>query len=213
MYDARRMTPDDLLVDGAADARSTFVFAHGAGGAMDTPFMNRVAHGLAARGVRVVRFEFPYMKARRSGKKSGAPDRQPVLLDSWREAVRAAGAKRLFVGGKSLGGRMASMIADEVEAAGLICFGYPFHPPGDPTRLRVAHLQTLQTPGLILQGERDPFGSVVEVATYGLPRSIRIEWIRDGDHSLKPRRSSGVTETETLDRAIDLAARFIDGKE
>ena len=209
----KRVTTDELLIDGPAKARSTFVFAHGAGGAMDTPFMNVVARGLAARGIRVVRFEFPYMRARRSGKKSGAPDRQPVLLDAWREAVRAADAETLFVGGKSLGGRMASMIADEVKAAGLICLGYPFHPPGNPTRLRVAHLQTLQTPGLILQGERDPFGTIDEVGTYGLPRSLRVEWIRDGDHSLRPRKGSGVTEAENLARAIDLAARFIDGKE
>jgi hypothetical protein len=209
----QRVNREELLIDGPAGARSTFVFAHGAGGAMDTPFMNRVARGLAERGIRVVRFEFPYMRARRNGKKGGAPDRQPVLLDAWREAVRAADAKRLFVGGKSLGGRMASMIAGEVEAAGLVCFGYPFHPPGNPGKLRVAHLQTLQTPALILQGERDPFGTIDEVATYELSKRIRVEWIRDGDHSLKPRKSAGVTEEETLGRAIDLAARFIDGKE
>ena len=203
------MTKDDLLIDGALDARDTFVFAHGAGGAMDSPFMNVVARGLAERGIRVVRFEFPYMRARRSGKKSGAPDRQPVLLEAWREAIELAAAKRLFVGGKSLGGRMASMIADEVSAAGLICFGYPFHPPGNPTKLRVDHLRELQTPAVFIQGTRDPFGNHEEVATYGLPASIRMEWMTDGDHSLKPRKSSGLTENEQILRAVAIAADFV----
>lgn len=203
------MNTDELLVDGPADARVTYVFAHGAGGAMDTPFMSIVARGLAERDIRVVRFEFPYMRARRVGKKGGAPDREPVLLQSWRDAVALAGARRLFVGGKSLGGRMASLIADEVKAAGLICLGYPFHPPGNPTRLRVDHLRTLQTPALIIQGTRDPFGSRDEVESYRLPKTIRVEWIEDGDHSLKPRKSSGSSEAASLARAIDLAASFM----
>jgi hypothetical protein len=174
--------------------------------------MNSVARGLAGHDIRVVRFEFPYMRARRSGTKGGAADRQPVLLESWREAVRLAAARPLFVGGKSLGGRMASMIADEVAAAGLVVFGYPFHPPGNPNRPRVEHLRVMQTPALILQGTRDPFGSPEEVESYGLPATIRVEWVEDGDHSLKPRKSSGVTESENLARVTAEAARFMLGK-
>jgi predicted alpha/beta-hydrolase family hydrolase len=203
---------DDFLVEGPANG-PLFIFAHGAGGAMDTPFMNRVAAGLAERGVRVMRFEFPYMRARRDGKRSGAPARQPVLLESWRDAIRRSGVARPFVGGKSLGGRMASMVADEMNAAGLICFGYPFHPPGNPERTRVEHLRSIDTPALIIQGERDPFGTPEEVAGYGLGAAIRVEWLRDGDHSFKPRRASGVTEAENVHRAIELAAEFIRGQD
>lgn len=179
---------------------------------METPFMNRVSSGLAARGIRVVRFEFPYMAARRAGGRHGAPDRQPVLLDTFRRAIEEqGGGAAVFVGGKSLGGRIASMVADEMGVRGLLCFGYPFHPPGNPQQLRTAHLRDLATPSLVIQGERDPFGTPGEVSGYFLSPAIRIEWLIDGDHSFKPRKSSGVTEEENLARAVELAGEFIGG--
>lgn len=204
----------DFLIDdpkrGPKTAKRTFIFAHGAGGAMDTPWMTRVARGLAEQGIRVVRFEFPYMAARRKGGKRGAPDREPVLLDAWREAVAAQGdPKKIVIGGKSMGGRMASMVADELGLAALVCFGYPFHPPGQPAKLRTAHLKSLKTPALILQGERDMFGSRADVEGYELSKRIRVEWLPDGDHSFKPRAASGVTEAENLVQVVTLAAKFI----
>jgi len=201
---------DDLQVDGPEDAAATFLFAHGAGAPMDSGFMNRVAEGIGARGVRVVRFEFPYMARQRSEGKRGAPDREPVLRARWIEVVeRFGGGPKVAVGGKSMGGRIASMIADEVGARALVCFGYPFHPPGQPTRLRTKHLETLKTPALILQGTRDTFGVPDEVSGYGLSPAIRVEWIEGGDHSFKPPKSSGRTEAENVARAIDLAAGFL----
>jgi uncharacterized protein len=177
---------------------------------MDSPYMNRVAEGVAECGIRVVRFEFPYMAARRSGGKRGAPDREPVLLDSWRQVVsELGGGPSVAIGGKSMGGRMASLIADEIHVRALICLGYPFHPPGQPEKLRTKHLAGLQTPTLIIQGERDPFGTPPEVSRYDLSPSIRVEWIKDGDHSLKPRVSSGATEKGNLSRAIDLICQFV----
>jgi predicted alpha/beta-hydrolase family hydrolase len=200
----------DFLVDGPKTAKLTFIFAHGAGGAMDTPFMTRVARGIAENGIRVVRFEFPYMAARRKGGKRGAPDREAVLLESWREAVAAQGdPKRIYIGGKSMGGRMASLVADELQVAGLVCFGYPFHPPGQPAKVRTAHLKSLKTRALILQGERDPFGTRTDVKGYDLSESISVEWLPDGDHSLKPRASSGVTESVNLDHAVRSAVDFM----
>ncbi|HEX2121341.1 MAG TPA: alpha/beta family hydrolase [Thermoanaerobaculia bacterium] len=196
----------NVLTDGPADSPYVFLFAHGAGGAMDTPFMTTVARGLAGAGIRVVRFEFPYMAARRST----APDRTPVLLETWREAIaEQGGGARVAIGGKSLGGRMATMIAAEAGVRAAVCFGYPFHPPGKPQQLRTAHLETLQVPTLILQGTRDPFGTEAEVAGYTLSPAIRIEWLPDGDHSLKPRASSGATEREHLARAVACAAGFL----
>jgi uncharacterized protein len=199
------------LTNGPAGAKCTFLFAHGAGGAMDTPFMNRIAEGLGERGIRVVRFEFPYMAARRTGGGRGAPDRQPVLLDCWRRMLdeHDGASGRVVIGGKSMGGRMASLIADEAGVAALVCLGYPFHPPGKPRQLRTVHLETIRTPTLILQGERDPFGKPDEVASYPLSSAVRVEWITDGDHSLKPRKASGVTEQENLEQATRAAAEFI----
>lgn len=191
------------LIDGPDTAAHTFLFAHGAGGAMDTSFMNVVASGLAERGIRVVRFEFPYMAARRTSNKRGAPDRQPVLLDTFRQVVEEhGGGGKVIVGGKSMGGRMASMIADEVGARGLLVFGYPFHPPGKPAQTRTAHLEHLRTPSLILQGTRDTFGTRDDVAGYTLSPAIRIEWMEKGDHSLKGR----------IPEAMESAAAYIRGR-
>jgi predicted alpha/beta-hydrolase family hydrolase len=201
----------EFLFDGPARARRLFLFAHGAGAPMDHPFMTTVARGVAAAGIRVARFEFPYMAARRTGGRRGAPDRQPVLLDTYRAAIAAVrdAAEVLVIGGKSLGGRMASMVADEAEVDGLVCLGYPFHPAGRPAVLRTAHLADLRTPTLILQGERDALGSRAEVAGYRLSPALRVRWLPDGDHSLKPRRASGRTEAENLAEAVAETVAFI----
>ena len=135
-----------------------------------------------------------------------------ALLDSWREVIaELGGGSKLVIGGKSLGGRIASMIADEAGARGLVCLGYPFHPPGKPERTRTRHLEHLRTPALILQGTRDSFGRAEDIEGYRLAKTIRIEWIEDGDHSFKPRARSGRTEADNLHLAIERAARFIDG--
>ena len=185
----------DLLIDGDDSAARTFLFAHGAGGPMKSAFMAEVARGIAKNGIRVVRFEFPYMAAKKK-----APDREPVLLESWREAIRTQEGREIFIGGKSMGGRMASMVADEMKVRGLVCFGYPFHPPGRPEKLRTQHLETLKTPALILQGTRDPFGTPEDVSGYKLSRKIRVEWLEGGDHSVKG---------ENLVRAVALASEFM----
>jgi predicted alpha/beta-hydrolase family hydrolase len=183
------------LIDGPDNAEHVFLFAHGAGAPMTHPFMSTVARGLGERAIRVVRFNFAYMDA---GKK--APDRQPVLLDTWRRVIdEHGGGAKVTIGGKSMGGRMATMIADEAAVRAVVCFGYPFHPPGKPEQLRVAHLETLQAPALIIQGTKDPFGTREEVTGYPLSPVIRIEWIEKGDHSLK----GGIP------RAIEEAASWI----
>ena len=179
---------------------------------MISPFLNTVARGVAQGGVRVARFEFPYMHARRQGGRRGAPDRGPVLEEAWLEAIASlGGGERLVIGGKSLGGRIASMVADRAGVRGLVCLGYPFHPPGKPERLRTKHLEDLRAPALIVQGTRDIFGGREDVAGYRLSEPIRIAWIDDGDHSFKPRASSGRTESQNLGEAVARVQEFLTG--
>ncbi|MGH8014170.1 MAG: alpha/beta family hydrolase, partial [Candidatus Binataceae bacterium] len=180
----------------------TLILAHGAGAPMDSPFMHTVAEALGDEHLRVVRFEFSYMAARRENNPRRAPDREPALLEAWRQAVaRWGGTPPLIIGGKSLGGRIASMVADELGVAGLVCLGYPFHPPGNPDRTRVKHLEAMRTPALIVQGTRDSFGRPEEVAGYHLSRQIQVAWIEDGDHSLKPRGLGGAKRSRANESA------------
>lgn len=198
-----------FLDDGPANARVAILLAHGAGAGMDSPFMDAAAKGLAARGVRVLRFEFPYMAARRVSGKKRPPDRMPILREAFRAAAGEAGASRLILAGKSMGGRVASLVADEIGADGLLCFGFPFHPPGRPKDpARVAHLARLKTPALIVQGERDPFGGRAETARLSLSPAVRFHWVTDGDHDLKPRKSSGLDADDLFEKALDAAAAF-----
>jgi hypothetical protein len=202
----------EFLFDGANESRLTVVLAHGAGAPMDSAYMDYFARGIAAMGCRCARFEFPYMARRRTEGKRGGPDSQPKLLDAWRAAASELGdATSLVVGGKSMGGRMASMVADELGVAGLVCLGYPFHAPGRPEAPRIAHLQTLGTPALILQGTRDPFGGKDEVSAYGLSPAIRVHWLADGDHDLKPRKESGRTQRGNWEEALEAIEGFLAG--
>lgn len=201
----------EFLFNGPENAGKTVALAHGAGAPMDSEFMEFFAAGLAAQGLRVARFEFPYMIKRREDGKRRPPDRAPVLLETYLNIAAELGPENLIVGGKSMGGRIASMIADEAGVAGLVCLGYPFHPPGKPDKLRTEHLAEMKTPALILQGERDPFGKRDEVAGYTLSKAIKVDFVPDGDHDLKPRKASGRTRQENWADAADRMAAFIDG--
>ncbi len=203
------MVPE-LLCDGPSDAERTIVLAHGAGRGWDSPSLVAIAEGLARAGHRVVRFEFPYMVRRREDGTRRPPDRQPVLLETWRAVIEALGPDGLVIGGKSMGGRMASLVADECGVAGLVCLGYPFHPPAKPEKLRTEHLAGLFTPTLIVQGVRDRFGTPGEVAGYLLSEEIRVHWMPDGDHDLVPRKKSGRTAEENWAEAVDVILGFID---
>ena len=204
----------DLLVTESPASIATLVLAHGAGGAMDSSWMNDMAGLLAERRIRTVRFEFAYMAGRRQGKRGGPP-RADTLLGEYRSVIDELGTQTqpLLIGGKSMGGRVASMLADEEHTAGriagLVCLGYPFHPPGQPEKLRTAHLETLQTPTLICQGTRDPFGTATDVAGYRLSSAITVHWLEDGEHGFIPRKAiSGRTTAQNLGEAADAVAGF-----
>lgn len=193
------------------------MLAHGAGAAMTSPFMETMTALLAQRNVAVTRFEFAYMAGRRDGGKRRPPPRAELLVPEYRSAVEQVGARMndgqaLLIGGKSMGGRVASMVADELLAAGrivgLVCLGYPFHPPGRPHELRTQHLARLATPALFVQGERDPFGCRAEVEELPLSPRITLHWAGDGDHDLGPRGGKGFTRRGNLEAAADAVAVF-----
>lgn len=208
----------DLLINGPNDAPVTIALAHGAGAPMDSAFMVEFAEQLAARGLRCVRFEFPYMHQRREDGKKRPPNRAPILLETWRTVINHLGRENLVIGGKSMGGRMASMVAAELEnegtpVKGVICLGYPFHPPGKPEKAegRMAHLLNIKTPTLILQGTRDTFGTIDQVPDFPLSKTIDVQWLEDGDHGFKPRKKSGRTEQQNWAEAIAAMDAFASG--
>lgn len=197
-----------------ADAPLTLILAHGAGAPMDSDFMNDIATRLAALGVGVLRFEFPYMAQRRTDGRRRPPNPQPKLLECWHEVyanVRAGASGRVAIGGKSMGGRMASVIADDVKADGLFCLGYPFYAAGKPEKPRVAHLAELRTPTLIAQGERDALGNRETVEGYELSKAIEVHWVPTANHDLKPLKSSGLSGETCMQEIAELMARRLIG--
>lgn len=194
-------------------SQASLILAHGAGAPMDSDFMQRMAELLAQRGINVLRFEFPYMAERRTGGSKRPPNPQAQLLECWREVytqVREQVPGPLAIGGKSMGGRMASLLADELGADALVCLGYPFHAPGKLDKPRVAHLAELRTPTLIVQGERDALGKRETVAGYSLSPAIHIEWLAAADHDLKPLKSSGFSHEQHLQQAAERVAGFFE---
>lgn len=201
-------------------ALAHLLLAHGAGAPMTSPFLAKMTNLLVERGLRVSRFEFDYMAARRQGGKRRPPPKAELLVGEYDKAVaelssRLAPGEKLLIGGKSMGGRVASLGADALfgahRIAGLVCLGYPFHPPGKPEQLRTAHLQAIRCPTLIVQGERDPFGARAEIQSLKLAPAIRLHWAADGDHDLGPRGASGFTRSGNLAAAADAVCAFAQG--
>lgn len=191
---------------------ATLILAHGAGAPMDSPFMTSIATRLAALGVAVARFEFPYMAQRRLDGGRRPPNPQARLLDSWRAVyadLRQQVAGPLAIGGKSMGGRMASLVADELEVDALVCLGYPFYAAGKPEKPRVAHLSELRTPTLVMQGERDALGNRPTVEQYSLSKQIELCWLAAADHDLKPLKASGFTHEQHLQSTAEKVADFL----
>lgn len=206
----------NYLISSPDQVKGTLVLAHGSGAGMNVFFMDAISEGLTNEDWRVVRFEFPYMVRQSFTGRRSLPDKIDILLETYRsvvETVKKHYPQPLFVGGKSMGGRIASLLADmlyeEGLIEGLICLGYPFHPLKNPDRLRTEHLRSLQVPTLIVQGERDPMGSLEEVKGYDLSDQIQIRWIPDGDHSFSPRKRSGFTEDQNLHQIVRCVDTFM----
>ncbi|RJX67528.1 alpha/beta hydrolase [Vibrio sinensis] len=209
----RHTLQEHLLVNGkGADGtleQPVFIFAHGAGADMNHDFMAKVAQGVAAKGICVVRFNFPYMIKRAEDGKRRPPDRAPKLLEAYQQVLAQFASHKVVIGGKSMGGRMASLLEEDERVAGIACVGFPFHPPGKPEKYKGDHLARMSKPCLILQGERDIFGNQTEVNTFDFSSLIQVQFIPDGDHSMKPRKRSGFTEQQNIEQVVDSLAAFI----
>ncbi|EGR1754457.1 alpha/beta fold hydrolase [Vibrio parahaemolyticus] len=186
-----------------------FVFAHGAGAGMEHDFMTAVAKGLVEQGIRVVRFNFPYMVKRSEDGKKRPPDRAPKLLEAYSEVIAHFASSPVVIGGKSMGGRMASLLAEHELVAGIACLGFPFHPPGKPEKFKGDHLASIDKPTLILQGERDTFGKREEFDEFVFSQQVKVSFLPDGDHSFKPRKSSGHTAADNIALAVEQLSAFI----
>jgi len=207
---------DTLLWTQAREPVATLLLAHGAGVGMTSPFMDQIAERVAALGITVARFEFAYMAQRRTGGAKRPPPRADKLIGEYLAAIGAARAGApdgpLLIGGKSMGGRVAAMLAGEREtcdeASGVVCLGYPFHAPGKTEQVRLAPLQDAGLPVLVCQGDRDPFGNAAEIATYDLPETVSFTWLEDGDHDFKPRGRSPATWKGNLEAAAQAVRSF-----
>jgi predicted alpha/beta-hydrolase family hydrolase len=205
------------ILDIPDQARACFVFAHGAGAGMESAFMADMAQDLFHQGIAVVRFNFNYMDIIAQTGKRRPPENKVKLLAQFEAVLARVGQDEqlntlpLFIGGKSMGGRMSTMLLDNTKAPvhGAVVFGYPFHPPGKPDKLRTEHLLEINKKLLIIQGERDTFGTQNEVNSYHLSANISVVFLSDGDHSLKPRKSSGFSYPQHLQLASEYASEFM----
>jgi len=210
----------ELLQNGPVDG-PVYLFSHGAGADMNSEFMTQVAEKLGEKGIRVIRFNFPYMIKRAEDGKRRPPDRAPKLLAAYEEVIQQLNCP-VVIGGKSMGGRMSSLLLaenalreedDRLPILASACLGFPFHAPGKDPKDRLDHLSALEAPLLIVQGTRDTMGTKEEVDGYinegKMNKSIKMAWLEDGNHDLKPRKVSGFNHQQHIENAIEKVAEFI----
>lgn len=198
-------------------SRLIFIFAHGAGADSQSDFMQQMSELIGAADIEVIRFNFPYMDKRLLDSKRRPPDRADKLLICFQQQVEQVTANmqkgdRLFIGGKSMGGRMASLLMaqkSDLAITGGIGFGFPFHAVGKEPKDRLDHFSEQTKPFLFLQGERDTMGNKEEVAGYNLPTKAQVVWLADGNHDLKPRVKSGFTHQQHIEAAAHAAIEFM----
>lgn len=209
-HDARLYIPGLGPLEKSGEARAgRLLIAHGAGAGQDSSFMSQLRRSLAENGVQTLAIEFAYMQRMREEKRRRPPPQADRLVEEmarWCDTVSHRKLPAPWLGGKSLGGRVASLLAARDGASGLVMCGYPFHPPGKPDNTRLAHWPQITCPGLVVQGTRDPFGTRGEIAGYVLPANVQIAFLEEGDHDWTPRKSSGRTQRQLIDSAAVIIA-------
>ncbi len=200
-----------LLTTGPGNGTHVVILAQGSGMPMDAPPLETIAKGLGGHGIDVVRFEFPFMAARRNDGAPRSPDDDSSLAAHFAKVVaEISHPGRLVLAGWSLGGRIAVLIAPAIDAVALACLSYPFHPIGQPNaREALDDLRRLELPVLIIQGTRDAFGNREQIRGYRLAARVRVHWMEDGNHALQPRAQSGFTQEQQMSGAIPALGGFI----
>lgn len=208
-----------MLIEKAPHAKAICVLAHGAGAPMDSAFMASMSSALVAQGIHVIRFEFAYMSQRRTGGSKRPPPKMPILVDEFAHVCAEVSHMSdmsglpLYIGGKSMGCRVATLLAASTllpsNIQGVVCFGYPFHPPRQPEKTRIDHLPAVSVPLLVVQGTRDALGNPEEVQQYTLPPHLHMEWLVTADHDFVPLKRSGFTQAQCIERAACLASDFM----
>lgn len=228
--DPLSLPPNLLKYPSLVTSSKHLIFAHGAGAGSQHPFMLSLANELTAIGINVWLFDFAYMAQAKAEGKRRPPPRLPKLELEYLHAIayvqQQIGTDSLWIGGKSMGGRVACHALNTLTTtepdpntnltpnpsqliSGATVIGYPFHPVGKPDSLRLAVLQSATSPIFICQGERDTFGNRSEIATYQYPDNVQVEYFVDGDHSLKPRKVSGMTQAQHILAAAKAIASVI----
>ncbi|MGR2739826.1 alpha/beta family hydrolase [Billgrantia sp. Q4P2] len=214
--------PGDWLVEGVgplevrgSGTAGRLLIAHGAGAGQHSPYMRQLRDALAGQGVQTLAIEFGYMqRMQREGRRipPSRIDRLVEELSRWCDILTQPQGGTLWLGGKSMGGRAASLLAARDQAAGLVLCGYPFHPPSKPDSLRLAHWPLIDCPTLVVQGTRDPFGTQEEVSHYEFAAQVHLHWLEDGDHDWKPRQRSGRTQAELIEEGAAVIATFMQAR-
>ena len=205
--------PISTIENVVENPKAFVIFAHGAGADKSHEFMDNVASLLNLQDINVLRFNFSYMDVRLAEGNRRPPDRMPKLLTCFQTVIKDLDTDLpVFLAGKSMGGRVAATLAREntLNAQGVMCLGYPFHPQKKPEKLRLEPLQETHKPILILQGTRDALGSEEEISNYELSDKCRCVFFADGDHNLKPRVKSGFTHSQHVQDSVNEMVRFID---
>ncbi|WP_420411773.1 alpha/beta family hydrolase [Roseibium sp.] len=210
---------DFLWTRPETDPSATLLLAHGAGAPMDSTFMDKLAAALASNGIASARFEFAYMAGRRTGGSKRPPPKADKLIGEFQTALQSLLSQSegpILLGGKSMGGRVAAMLAGggslPGRVKGVCCFGYPFHPTGKPDAdWRLSPLEDAKRPVLVLQGDRDPFGNKAEIDEITLPGSVSLTYLEDGNHDFGPRGKSPATLDGNITAAAEAVAAFTSG--
>jgi len=203
---------NNILIHGSKKANNILILAHGAGSPMDSEFMNQIVDYLSSDSLLVIRFEFPYMQQRRRGKKL-FPDKMNKLSEYYLSIIKTIknkyANKNIWIGGKSLGGRVACSVSREIKVRGVVVFGYPFHPQNNNNNLRVQALIDGGPPILICQGTRDKLGSKEEINNYKLNKNVKICFLQGGDHSFQSLKKHKFTKNELINIASEEVKYFI----
>jgi predicted alpha/beta-hydrolase family hydrolase len=199
----------DIIINNASEPKARLLLAHGAGAGAQSEFMQQLAQQLAAHNIEVWRFNFAYMQRFIDSGKRSLPAKMSLLQQEFMQQLDKCPADlALFIGGKSMGGRVASLLSSQHGVEAVFAFGYPFHPPKKHS-WRTEHFAALTCPLFIAQGERDAFGSKTELTSMQWPK-VALHWLTDGDHDFKPRVKSGLTQQQLIAQAAQFCSRNID---